>query len=996
MVQSSPVPPHDDEGTPFTNDELDAMLRSFREDEDHLPATPGSTLAPPTVVAPPAPVPAAAALTNRLAGTNGYAAQPKTEAHTNARTRGLHTADSVARTSLQKQFPASTRVSQPEPAGSSSSSNTPQEAEPDPVVSRPVASTETAGQVRLRRLITAAQTRLEQAALENPTTSADPTRFNTKWEKALREARVETPLLCSRIEELGRLNDPRSVSILKRFAHAKQKKVRFQTARALRDVDTAEGQSVLLSLLKDPKPKVARAAMAGLIRHLNDITLSPAIAYGLLNNEAAALLGAHVEEMGGPAIRDQLFDIASSSDRELALQALKLAGRLCDKDTVSKLSPYTQHGDPHFRRVAIECLIRTDNQQVVRFLNKALSDTDAQVRARAAQGLHKWASNSSGPRLLPLLSDRCVDVRRNAAKALRELARPDFTDQISLRLSQEEDDATLGYLIDGLGRTKEKAAAKAIMPFTDSENPNLRIAALSALTRLKDKRATAGLIRLLDDPDARIRQKVLDGLAQPGNTESLSEIAQLLTSDRDTQVRSAAARALGTIGSRRAIDPLSNALYDESPVRCQAVIALGKIGGSEVIPHLHDRLRDSAPEVRYNAVTGLGELQSRESVPAIRDLIEDPEEMVQRAVRRVLADLGYSVSTDLAKRRLGRIASRLRTLVPSWQVAAVLLATCLVLGGGTIWMFPGLVGIRTGPPLLVMNALHISTSPAGDQVAIVRERGVVDLWSVSTGELLTRFAPPQPPAGLLFTPDSKTLFLLGSGTESRWDMNPDHEPVRGSLNYPQLQSVAAATMDRKYLVTTGPGGTSPLLWGPDRQPEPLKLPRALAQTVAISEDGKRVAGVDLQNNVRIVEAPGGNQVTQFRLTFPDRPRARVTAVAFSPDAQQLAFGLSYGEVSIVDLQQGALSTLVAEASRVADLHWVNSQLISVHSEEIRFIDPAIGEAKILSDLPVKNVGHSSLSATGTTLAVAGIEGKDAAVVDVPGRRVRHIFRANQP
>ncbi len=87
------------------------------------------------------------------------------------------------------------------------------------------------------------------------------------------------------------------------------------------------------------------------------------------------------------------------------------------------------------------------------------------------------------------------------------------------------------------------------------------------------------LIRLLTDDEARIRRRSALAVGRAGLPEAVPQLARLLQSDRDPEVRQMAAFALGLIGDTTAAEPLTLALADPSLVVAgRAAEALGLIG----------------------------------------------------------------------------------------------------------------------------------------------------------------------------------------------------------------------------------------------------------------------------------------------------------------------------------------------------------------------------------------------------------------------------------
>jgi cyclophilin family peptidyl-prolyl cis-trans isomerase/HEAT repeat protein len=117
---------------------------------------------------------------------------------------------------------------------------------------------------------------------------------------------------------------------------------------------------------------------------------------------------------------------------------------------------------------------------------------------------------------------------------------------------------------------------------------------LPASTRSKDKTSpippvaavpVPDLVRLLEDPEGRVRRRAALAIGRVGLPEGVPPLARLLAGDRDAEVRQMAAFALGLLGNTAAIDPLRAALRDSSePVRGRAAEALGLIGDAASAP----------------------------------------------------------------------------------------------------------------------------------------------------------------------------------------------------------------------------------------------------------------------------------------------------------------------------------------------------------------------------------------------------------------------------
>ncbi|MBF8299534.1 MAG: hypothetical protein HW397_583 [Dehalococcoidia bacterium] len=204
--------------------------------------------------------------------------------------------------------------------------------------------------------------------------------------------------------------------------------------------------------------------------------------------------------------------------------------------------------------------------------------------------------------------------------------------------------------------------------------------------------------RLLDDEDADIRVKAIDGLWESQERPLIDPLVRLLRTDPEEAVRCAAAQALGrfallaetgkllprdkerlasvllavidgveeTVEVRRraieAISPLSmarvpeiirEAYESELPnLRASAIYAMGLTCNADWVDILLDEIDNDDPEMRYEAAVALGEIGNEETASKVGLLVDDPDPLVQAAALNALGNMGG----ELAKRLLTQAA----------------------------------------------------------------------------------------------------------------------------------------------------------------------------------------------------------------------------------------------------------------------------------------------------------------------------------------------------
>ncbi len=139
------------------------------------------------------------------------------------------------------------------------------------------------------------------------------------------------------------------------------------------------------------------------------------------------------------------------------------------------------------------------------------------------------------------------------------------------------------------------------------ENAYLRNTSMIILRRIGAP--SAPLLRtILRDKDDDIRKFAVDTIADIGTCDFPHDIARLLESDPNPNVRSAAAKAIGVLAYREALPLLITALKDEEWVCISALETLALLKDESSIGAVAALLGHPADAVRYAAVEALGSM----------------------------------------------------------------------------------------------------------------------------------------------------------------------------------------------------------------------------------------------------------------------------------------------------------------------------------------------------------------------------------------------------
>jgi HEAT repeat protein len=128
-------------------------------------------------------------------------------------------------------------------------------------------------------------------------------------------------------------------------------------------------------------------------------------------------------------------------------------------------------------------------------------------------------------------------------------------------------------------------------------------------------------------------------------------IKELRQSD-NSKVRTAAAESLGALGAVRtsyvkdAIEPLAEAVTKDrhSDVRAAAATALGAIrpDAKVAVPPLTEALKDKTPAVKIAAAVALTAFgpEARQAVPLLEELAKDKNKKVSQAAKEAMKSIG--------------------------------------------------------------------------------------------------------------------------------------------------------------------------------------------------------------------------------------------------------------------------------------------------------------------------------------------------------------------
>jgi len=454
------------------------------------------------------------------------------------------------------------------------------------------------------------------------------------------------------IASLGMIDDPAATEALATLAKAKDKVAAALKGQVLdayiRSADrmAAKGQkdaatAIYEQLYAEGQPAMIRAAaLKGLIMNAGDKTSEvmvealksndkqmQTIAIGLLRDIAKPdVIKAAAEQMGNLAAAQQVQLLAAvsdckdnvalpavlaavkSTDSGVKVAALNAIGTLGDATTIDVLVQTAVASKGAEQKAAQESLYRLKGADIDDTILKKIDGAEPKAKVELIRSCDQRVIAASAPALMKLVKDDDGQVRAEAIKALRGVARPgDIPALIELQLAAAGNDR--GEM--------EKTVVAVARKIPADKNPAEKV--LAALPNAKDLDAKSSLMSVLG--------KLGDPAALPVLREALG--------DKDDKIKDAGVRALSDWPTAMpAADLLKVAKESQNPVhKTLALRGYVRLTGlesdrpaAETIKMYQEAmsLAKEATEKRM-VLSGLGNTKGVEALEMAGGYLDDPE-----------------------------------------------------------------------------------------------------------------------------------------------------------------------------------------------------------------------------------------------------------------------------------------------------------------------------------------------------------------------------------
>jgi HEAT repeat protein len=455
--------------------------------------------------------------------------------------------------------------------------------------------------------------RVRRAAVEDLSRNAHPDLLLSLL-STLRTEHLNFNVLSSALQLLG-ASDLDVTGPLVALLQDPDPALRIQVALALGDRQTAGAVDALLDALKDPDVNVRFHAIEALGR------------------------------MRAADAVDGLADVAESGDFFLVFPAVDALARIRDARVVPRLIPLLRNAD--ITEPVADALGELGGAEAVAPLVRVLNTSGpaAPITRALARIYERYEQRYAGGALiveefqnaiLPPGSQRILDAVAQTSgddlpalvTVLGWLRGPAVERALAHLLGHA---AVRSTVIEAIVRQDVSGGiVEILLEQLRADDADVRLAAITALGRLGDRRATAALARLLGGSRAEVVATAA-AMARIGDASAFESLLPLL-SHADAAVRQAAIGALNSLGHPEMAGRVASLLASDDPhVRESAVRIAGYFGYPECVDTLIARTDDADENVRRAAVEHLPFLDDPRTSAQLTRALADPSSRVRAA-----------------------------------------------------------------------------------------------------------------------------------------------------------------------------------------------------------------------------------------------------------------------------------------------------------------------------------------------------------------------------
>lgn len=372
-----------------------------------------------------------------------------------------------------------------------------------------------------------------------------------------------------------------------------------------------------------------------------------------------------IEKVAGYLVKSKLFEkmaknihSVSPKERKSAVIIISIVSQ--DEKIYEVILTLLKDPDRDVRCEALRALGKAGKQEYIGYFEEMLSDPDEIIQIEALRIIAAINAEQSKEIIMKAMNHQNDKIKEEAIKLIAKESLRKYID--SFDLLNEFNKKRVGVLMENLGTKTEEILYEEI----NSTDINTRRRVMEILKYIKDKYKFKEIMKkAMQDPDKNIRSGVVKLLINISDRDILVGLLKLLN-DPDKRVRANTIEAFGSMEGKikeMPIEMLYPFLKDEdNRIRANAIMALINMGKKEVEKEIDEMIENDSELMRASGVYAAGELKLKSKVELVERIINDSSLMVRKniivyyykigekkKIERFLKDSDKSV-TEIAKK----------------------------------------------------------------------------------------------------------------------------------------------------------------------------------------------------------------------------------------------------------------------------------------------------------------------------------------------------------
>ena len=463
------------------------------------------------------------------------------------------------------------------------------------------------------------------------------------------------------LEVISQTSSEAVVALLKDYLGELEPDVKNLVIDAIGYDGHEENKKLLLPLLNDSNNKV-RANVAHAIYRFGDVRVIEILLKMLESNENSMQVSAIdvLAKIGTTQVVQPLLKLATKAEvNDVNYAAAKALGQLTKQQSIRYLNLLSEDNPKLAQWKAFSKALSSQSDEQERFFKQALGSMNKIVVYAALTAIKRLALHGYSTELVDLINTDCEHIKEQSVLGLKPYANGVVIPVYLSCLNTCTESVTV-IILREIGSRNQSQLNSVLLQYLDSQSPDIRMAAIGSLAKLKKPGTLERLLDVYQDSSnanekatvvralaefpsnetgqlleealrstiGRIRANAIDALVKIEGAKVLPLIEPLLE-DENNRVRANAAMALHSFGQTRAYEYLDKMMgSDDKWMRLSAIWTLAEIGSVRSREIIAKHLNDSDYDVKLRAILSLNRLD-RKLLTLLEEILTSREEHVE-------------------------------------------------------------------------------------------------------------------------------------------------------------------------------------------------------------------------------------------------------------------------------------------------------------------------------------------------------------------------------